>query len=54
MESDTLIVVTIVLDHHLGKVDIGVINFEDRETVKTGKMFKVSSKLARFLNEQVR
>ena len=53
LELDTLLVVTIVLVHHLDEVDSSGFNFEDRETVKSGKMFKVSSK-ACFLHEQVR
>ena len=52
-KSNTLFVVTIVLVHHLDEVDSSVFNFEDRETVKSGKMFKVSSK-GPFLHEQVR
>ena len=43
-KSDTLLVVTIILVHHLDKVDGSVFNFEDKETVKSGKMFKVSTK----------
>ena len=53
LELDTLLVVTIVPVHHLDEVDRSGFNFEDRETVKSGKMFKVSSK-ACFLHEQVR
>ena len=33
LESDTLLVVTIVLVHHLDEVDSSVFNFEDIETV---------------------
>ena len=53
LELDTLPVVTIILVHHLDEVDISGFNFEDRETLKSGKMFKVSLK-ACFLHEQVR
>ena len=53
LESDTLLVVTLELVNHLNKVDSGGFNFEDIKTVKSGKMFKVSSK-ARFFHEQVR
>ena len=45
--------VTIVLVHYLDEVNSTTFNFKDREIVKSGKMFKVSSK-ARFLHEQVR
>ena len=42
LEPDTLLVVTIVLVRHLDEVDSSVPNFEDRETIKSGKTFEVS------------
>ena len=53
LESDTLLAVTILLVRHLDEVDSSVSNFEDRETIKSWKMFKDSSK-ARCLREQRR
>ena len=41
---DTLLVVTFVLVHHLDEVDSSVFNFEDRETVKSGKCSKFHRK----------